>query len=176
MARLIWAVAATTLAGTAALAEADGAGERVLRSFAQCRAIADAGTRLDCFDKAAGALEQAVKAKDVRIVDRNDATKVRRSLFGFALPRVNLFGGGDGAADAREPEFTEINTTIAAARAVGHDRVEIRLADETGAVWQTTDPLPFTPKAGTKIRIRKGTLGSYFMNIGGRSVRGMRLR
>jgi hypothetical protein len=165
---------ALTLAGAAPAAEPDAAGERVLQSFAQCRTIADQAQRLACFDKAAGALEQAVRAKDVRIVDRGDVNKVRRSLFGFTLPRLNLFGNDE--EDGKEQIFTEINSTIAAVRPVANNRVEIRLADETGAVWQTTDPMNFPPKPGAKIRIRRGTLGNFFMMIDGKSVRGMRLR
>ena len=165
-------VLATAAAGHAA--EPEGTGERVLQRFAQCRSITDPAARLDCFDKAAGALEQAVKAKEVRIVDRGDVRKARRSLFGFTLPSLKLFGGDD--ADKDEPEFTEINATVASARAVENGRAEIVLADDTKAVWRTTDPLAFPPRAGAKIRIRKGALGNYFMNIDGKSVRGMRLR
>lgn len=177
MARMISLTAgaiALTLTGTALAAEPDAAGERVVRSFAQCRTIADPTQRLDCFDRAATALERAVTAKDVRIVDRGDVNKVRRSLFGFTLPRLNLFGDDDGGG--KEQVFTEINSTIAAVRPVANSRVEIRLADETGAVWQTTDPMNFPPKPGAKIRIRRGTLGNFFMLIDGVSIRGMRLR
>jgi hypothetical protein len=162
------------VAGGAAAAEPDAAGERVLQSFAQCRAVTDAQQRLACFDKAATALEQAVKAKDVRIVDRSDVRRARRSLFGFTLPRIDLFGPEDGR-DQQE-DFAEVNTTVAGVRAVANNRLEIRLADESGAVWQTTDPMNFPPKAGAKIRIRRGTLGNYFLNIDGKSVRGMRVR
>ena len=177
MARMI-AIAAGTIAlalsGSAHAAEPDGAGSRVLQTFAQCRAITDPAQRLDCFDKAAGALEQAVKANDVRIVDRGDIRKARRSLFGFTLPRIDLFGGGDD--DAKEPAFTEINTTVASANQVANGRVEIRLADDTEAVWQTTEAVTFPPKRGAKIRIRKGAIGNYFLTFDGKSIRGMRLR
>lgn len=153
-------------------------GERVLQSFASCRAIAAPEARLDCFDKAATALETAVKAKDVTIVDRQEVRKARRSLFGFTLPRIALFGGGDDdKSDQKEVEaFTELNTTVTSARGVANGRVEFRIA-EGDALWVTTDPMPFVPAAGAKIRIRKGALGNYFISIAGeRSVRGMRLR
>lgn len=159
--------------GGAAMAQT-GSGDRVLRSFAECRAIAAAEARLACFDKAAASLEAAVKAKDVTIVDRQDVRKARRSLFGFTLPKIDLFGGG--RQDEKEEAFTEINTTVASARPGGGGRVEIRLADEGDAVWQVIDPMPFPPKAGAKIRIRQGALGNYFLSVEGRSYRGMRLR
>ncbi|WBH15398.1 hypothetical protein [Sphingomonas radiodurans] len=177
MARSIWVMSGVAMLamGTGAqAAEPDGAGERVLASFAQCRSITDAAQRLDCFDKAASALEQAVKANDVRIVDRGDVRKARRSLFGFTLPKLDLFGRDDD--DEKEAPFTEINTTVASAREVANGRVEIRLADDTEAVWQTTEAVMFPPKPGATIRIRKGAIGSYFITFGGKSVRGMRVR
>lgn len=176
MARSMWVMSGAAMlavASGAPAAEPDDAGERVLASFAQCRSISDAVQRLDCFDKAAGALEAAVKANDVRIVDRGDVRKARRSLFGFTLPKIDLFGRED---DEKEVPFTEINTTVASARDVANGRVEIRLADDTEAVWQTTEAVTFPPNPGAPIRIRKGAIGSYFITFGGKSVRGMRVR
>ncbi len=170
-------VAMGLLCCTAGARAQTGSSERVLRSFTDCRAIAAPDARLACFDKAAGALEAAVKAKDVTIVDRQDVRKARRSLFGFTLPKIDLFGGsGPTRPDEKEDAFTELNTTVASARPAANGRVEIRLADESNAVWQTTDPMNFPPKPGDKIRIRQGTLGNYFLAVGGRSYRGMRLR
>lgn len=178
-------IVAVALVGAAVAAQAaprksavSASGERVVKSFTACRAIAAADERLACFDKAAAALESAVESKTVTILDRTDVQKTRRSLFGFTLPRFGIFGDDDeDEADEKERRaFTEINTTVASARQSGYGRYDIRLADETGAVWQTTEPLPDTPKAGSKIRIRKGTIGSYFINVDGRTVRGIRIR
>ena len=159
--------------GILAAGEPDRAGERVLQSFAQCRAVTDPAQRLACFDKAAGALEEAVKNKEVRILDQEDVRRTKRSLFGFTLPRVGLFGDGE---EEEKEEFSEINTTVTSARQVGNGRVEIRLASDPDAVWQTTEAMTFPPKPGAKIRIRKGAIGSYFITVDGRSVRGMRVR
>ncbi|MDF2604938.1 MAG: hypothetical protein K0R56_2300 [Sphingomonas sp.] len=167
------AVALAMTAVPAVAAEKDGAGDRVLQSFAQCRAVADAAQRLACFDSAASALEQAVKTKEVRIIDKEDVRRTRRSLFGFTLPRVGLFGDGD--KDERE-EFTEINTTVASARQLDNGRVELRLTGEEDAVWQTTEAVAWPPKPGDKIRIRKGAIGSYFVTFSGKTFRGMRVR
>lgn len=172
--RLAVGATAVAMAGAAVNAGADGAGDRVLQSFAQCRAITEPEARLACFDKAAGALEQAVRAKEVRILDKDDVRRTKRSLFGFTLPRVGLFG--DGNEDSEKEEFTEINTTVASARQLDNGRVELRLVGEDDAVWQTTETLAWPPKPGAKIRIRKGAIGSYFINVGGKSVRGMRVR
>lgn len=150
--------------------------DTVLQSFSACRAIPVAETRLDCFDKAASALESAVRAKDITIVNRQEVRKARRSLFGFAIPRLGLFGGDrdDDATDG--PEFTELNTTIVSVGSLANGRLQLRLA-EGEAVWATTDPVPFPPRPGAKVRIRRGALGNYFIAIDGqRSVRGMRIR
>jgi hypothetical protein len=162
----------------AAQAHAEPASDRVLQSFERCRTIAAAQDRADCFDAAARGLETAIKSKDVTIVDRQEVRTARRSLFGFTLPRIGLFDGGDrdGKDEGARDEIKEIESTIASARVVANGRVELRLADGD-AVWATTDPMPFPPKPGDKVRIRKGALGNYFIAIAGqRSVRGMRVR
>lgn len=148
----------------------------VVQSLVRCRAISTPEARLACFDAAANSIEAAVEAKDVTIVDRQDIRKARRSLFGFSVPHLPLFGGGDRDGGPKTDEFTELNTTIASVRAVGNGRIELRLA-ESDAVWMTTDPMPFPPKTGAKIRIRQGAMGNYFLAISGeRSVRGVRVR
>lgn len=148
----------------------------VVASLARCRAIPAPDARLACFDAAAAAIETAVKAKDVTIVDRQDIRTARRSLFGFSVPHIPLFGGGDRDAGPKTDDFAELNTTIASARAVDNGRIELRLADGD-AVWRTTDPMPFPPRAGAKVRIRQGAMGNYFIAISGeRSVRGVRVR
>jgi hypothetical protein len=160
-----------------------GPGTAVLEPFARCRALPGAEARASCFDAAARALEAAVAAKDITIVSRQDVRNTRRSLFGFTLPRVGLFSGddddrdGSGPQGARPPEdFKEIETTITSARTIANGRVELRIA-EGEALWVTTDPMPFPPKPGRKVRIRKGAIGNYFIAVEGeRSVRGMRLR
>lgn len=166
-------LALAAAAGPAVAEERDTAGERVIGTFAACRSEGDAAARLACFDKAAATLEAAITAREVRIVDKKDVRTARRSLFGFALPRINLFGGDD---EEKEPDFVEINSTVAYARPAANNRAVIGLADESKAVWQTTDPMPFPPKAGAKIRIRKGALGNYFLNVDGKNVRGQRIR
>ena len=168
-------VAAALAAGAASAAEPRSS-DRVLRDFDNCRAISDAPARLACFEKTFDAFETAVKSKEVTIVDKADVRQAKRSLFGFTLPHIDMFAGGRESDADRADDFTEINTTVASARAAERGRVEIRLADESGAVWQTTDPMNFPPKPGDKIRIRQGALGNYFLFMGGRSYRGMRLR
>jgi hypothetical protein len=155
-----------------------GPGTAALEPFARCRAIPAAEARASCFDAAARSLEAAVAAKEITIVTRQDVRDTRRSLFGFTLPRVGLFTGDDDRDGGGRPteDFQQIDTTIISARTVANGRVELRIA-EGEAVWVTTDPMPFPPKPGRKVRIRKGAMSNYFIAVEGeRSVRGMRLR
>jgi hypothetical protein len=157
----------------AATAAGQNSSERVLHDFGACRTTTDAAARLSCFEKTFDAFEQAVKSKEVTIVDKAEIRQAKRSLFGLTLPHVDMFSGGrsDPADD-----FTEINTTVASAREVERGHIEIQLADESNAVWRTADPMAFPPRAGDKIRIRQGALGNYFLFMGGRTYRGARLR
>ncbi|MDO6413300.1 hypothetical protein Q4F19_02795 [Sphingomonas sp. BIUV-7] len=159
----------------AAVAAGPNSSDRVLRDFANCRTTGDAAARLACFEKTFDSFEQAVKSREVTIVDKADVREAKRSLFGFTLPKLDLFGGGGGREDPAE-EFAEINTTVASARTGEGGHIEIRLADNPDALWRTTDPMAFPPRAGDKIRIRQGALGNYFLSVGGRSYRGIRVR
>jgi hypothetical protein len=147
-------------------------GTDLVNSIAACRGIGDAARRLACYDDAATRLTQAVGRNDVVVLNREDIRQTRRSLFGFHLPRLAIFGGG-----AREVEEApdEITATIEAASSLGYDKWRIRL--EGGAVWQTTEASASIrpPRAGDSVTIRRGTMGSYIMRIGGqRGLRAMR--
>ena len=173
-----WAAVGLIVTAGAAGAQNTGsaggaASDRVLRAFEACRQITASDERLACFDKTTAELARAVAAKEVRIVDSADIGRARRSLFGFALPNIALL---DGGARGDAPGFVEINSTVRSAASAENGRARIVLAEEGDPVWQTTDPMTFPPRAGAKVRIRKGALGNYFLNVDGRTVRGMRVR
>jgi hypothetical protein len=168
------ALAALMAAPAAGQVPSGDASRRTVESFTACRSIGDDTRRLACFDKAASDLEAAVARKDVTIVDRQDIRRARRSLFGFTLPSFGFLGGGKEDPEDDAPEFKEINTTIKASRQSGIGRYEVTLDD--GAVWETTEPLSFPPRAGAKVRIRQATLGAYFLRVDSRSVRARRVR
>jgi hypothetical protein len=162
---------------SSSVAAEQASSDRVLMTLTGCREVATPSARLECFEKSTNALESAVRAKDVTILDRQDIRNARRSLFGFTLPRFGLFGRGDREHEPSENnDFEELTTTVSSVRLAANGRVELRLADGD-AVWATTDPMPFPPKPGAKVRIRKGAIGNYFIAVEGlRTVRGMRLR
>ena len=136
-----------------------------------CRAMTDNAARLACYDRAVGQLQQAVATREVVIVSSTDVRKARRSLFGFALPKLPFFGEKDETAEVKE-----IRTKIASVRSLGYGKWEIRLED--GARWETTEGLREgdIPGAGDAIRITKGAFGNYFLSVsGGNSVRARRV-
>ena len=148
-------------------------GSDLVNALTACRAMGDAARRLACYDEAATRLTQAVGRNDVVVLDREDIRRTRRSLFGFHLPRLPLFGGGAREVD-ESPE--EITATVASAHNIGYDKYQIRLED--GAIWQTTEASPYVrgPHSGSIVVIHRGPFGSYMMRIDGqRALRAMRM-
>jgi hypothetical protein len=141
----------------------------------QCQAIADPGQRLACYDTAAGALITSTESGEIRLVDQEEARQVRRSLFGFSLPRIGLFGGGKERIE--EEEVKVLETTVTRVRRLQHGKYLFTIA-EGDAQWQTTDaPMMMrTPKAGQKVTLERAALGSYWVKFEGqRPVKGKRV-
>ncbi len=137
-----------------------------------CRQIAEPTERLACFDRAAGTFADAREKREIVVLDRADVRRAKRSLFGFSLPRIRLFGG----SEADEPEVREIESTLTSARSAGGNRWDLGLADESR--WQTTDARStFFPRVGEPVKIEAGILGSYSAKIGNsRSVKVKRIQ
>ena len=64
-----------------------------------CRDVADAKTRLACYDSQVSAMASASDNDEVVVLDKEELNKTRRSLFGFAFPRLPFLGGGDDGDD-----------------------------------------------------------------------------
>ncbi|CAA9549834.1 MAG: hypothetical protein AVDCRST_MAG23-2891 [uncultured Sphingosinicella sp.] len=156
----------------AALAQQPGS-KALVDAVTACRTESDSQARLRCFDTASAALQQASAAGSLIVVDKNEVRRTRRSLFGFALPKLPFFNGDDSAEEAPE----ELEAKIASARSLGNDKWQFVL--DSGAVWQTSQASPYfgTPKAGQTVKLKKGAMGSYFASReGSRSVRAIRVR
>lgn len=157
--------AATTLSGQATLPQ-----ERpeTLASLMACRSVADSTARLACFDAAAGALDTAERQGDVVVIDRAGVAETRRQLFGFEMPSLpRLFGPDGGGGD-----IDSIESTLQSASLVGEGRWVFRLAD--GSVWRQIDSerVRFDNRPGEPARVRKASLGSFMLTVGGsRAVR-----
>jgi hypothetical protein len=143
-----------------------GAGANPADALAACRSIADSAARLACFDKTAEAFVRARENKEVVVLERAEIQKTRRSLFGFSLPKIKLFGGGDDG----EEELKEITGKVASVGVAERDRWLVRLEDESR--WQTIEPAVFPPRTGDNARIKRAAMGSFMATFnGGRSVR-----
>ena len=141
---------------------------RVVDEIAACRQIADNAQRLACFDRTAGALVAARDRRDIVVVDRQEVRRTRRSLFCFTLPRIRLFGGGDGDRDEPKAEqIREITSTVTRVARVDYENVRVTLADNSQ--WETTQGTRGTPpRQGESVRITRAALGSYLASFNNR--------
>lgn len=152
------------------------------RSDSLVSAIASCATmpvdqRLACYERSTADLLGALDRREIRIVDREALQSAKRSLFGFSLPHLNLFGTGQD--DPRAPTDTdvrEITSKVTAVRQVSYGLWGITLAE--GGEWQTLADSPaFDPSKGDTITIKAGMLGRYTARIGsGRAVDVKRVR
>lgn len=148
-------------AGTAQAQEARRAD--ALERLAGCRAVADAGQRLACYDAAAAALDAAERAGEVVVLDRAQVEETRRGLFGFAVPSLDVFNRGGSPVQA--PEIDNVAYVVAQARQA--DRNVWVFTMEDGSVWRQIDGRMWgRPRAGETAVVRRAALGSYMMNVG----------
>jgi len=180
-------VALIALGGIAAAPAAAAEPQRLppqLEAALACRAETDDARRLACYDRAVGGLAEATAKGDVKVLDREEVRRTKRSLFGFSLPKLPFFGNdGDGDkagkasgkdGDATADSDEQIEATAAAVSSEGYGRWTITLDD--GAVWRVTEKPRRDPKPGSKITIRRATMGGYFLKIdGGTAVRALRV-
>ena len=160
------AAGAATL-GSAALAQQPSGDAKVVQEIDSCRRIADSAQRLACFDRTAAALINATRTREVVVLDEQEVRRTERSLFGFSLPKINLFGGGrDGkAADAR-PKVDRIESRITSMAQSSYGRWVFALAD--GSRWETIEmSTTLRPRVGDPIVIRRAALGSFRASIKG---------
>jgi hypothetical protein len=148
---------------------------QLISAIQNCQAIKDSTARLACYDQAASALVTATTRGDVAIVDRNQVKQVRRSLFGFSLPRFPFFSGSKNPDADEEPK--ELNSTLASFQPIGNGFIRFVLA-EPQSTWESTEASDiFEPKIGSKVLITHGAIGSYWAEIGNeRAVKVRRVR
>ncbi len=157
-------LAGSALGTTAAAAQEDNSPRQLppaaFQKAIQCRTITAPDERLACYDREVAALELAEKSNEIRVVDREQVQKTRRSLFGLVLPDFNIFGGGDKGSDPVD----EINSSI---RSVVQDpRGRYTLTLEDGARWQQLDTRKLNePRVGQPVRIRRAAMGSFLANV-----------
>ena len=124
-----------------------------------CRAVASAEERLACFDREAAATAQAIANKDLAFIDRERARDASRSLFGFSIPNFGgIFGGYDD-------QVKQIESTVTKSGRNAFGGWIFYLADKS--VWSQQDdwPLGLPPRAGDKVVVKRGILGSFTLRL-----------
>jgi len=132
-----------------------------MQRLLNCRSIQDSAQRLACFDRETAAVDQAINKREMVLIDKQRVTQTKRALFGFSIPDFGgLFGGGDD-------EVKEISSTVVSASQNGYMGWTIKLAD--GSTWAQTDDaqLGLDPRKGDKVVVHRGTLGAFFLRVGG---------
>jgi hypothetical protein len=155
--------------------KAEGGLPATLEGLAACKAIPEDAARLACFDRESGELIAAAGTGEVRMVNREEVKKVRRSLFGFSLPKIGLFGRDE---TEKPEEIEELTSTVVSAQPVGYGKFRIRIEDGD-AIWETTESSPtfLQPKRGDKVHIKSGALTSYWLTVNDkRRVRAKRVQ
>ena len=163
---------AALAAATPALAkDKTAAPPPVYQAVVDCRGIAEPTQRLACFDRTVGEMAKAGEQKDLVVLDRETMRETRKGLFGFTLPKLKLFGGGD---EDEKDAVREIESTVSGIRSAKDGFPIFTIAD--GARWKQTDGRNVFPKVGQTIKIKAASLGSYMASINGRAgVKVMRL-
>lgn len=165
-AAIVAALAAVTSIPVAAQEKAASAESGAASPVFACRIIVDDQARLACYDREVGALQAAEANNDVVIVDKEVVTKARRDLFGFTLPKIDLFRKRN--RDEEPEEIRQIEDSLATYRIDPTGQALFTLGN--GARWIQIDNTPVLgePKAGDKVVIETAALGSFKASIGGR--------
>ncbi|KQN25820.1 hypothetical protein ASE86_06350 [Sphingomonas sp. Leaf33] len=157
----ILTIAALVAMPSAGIAQDRKVDPSLVDGVAACLDIRDDTQRLACSDAAARKLVDAVRRKDVVLVDREEVKSTRRSLFGFQLPRIGLFGRG--GPDKPEDEITQLEAKVTRVVDLGYGKYGLTV--DGGARWNTTEAWSGgnPPSVGTMLTIKRGALGSYMV-------------
>jgi len=146
-----------------------------INSIQLCRKIASDADRVACYDRAADALSEAQRRKDIVVMDRTQVQKAKRSLFGFSLPSIRLFDDNDGGGKGGDGALRQVTGTVQSATSLSGGLLRFTLDDD--GVWESTEQATVPPRRGDVVTIKGGSLGSYIATAPGRrSVRVRRVR
>lgn len=129
-----------------------------------CKSVLDDNERLACYDRAVNEFIRSADAREVVVINREQATKTRQGLFGFSVPPIT-FLSSDDEPGARERD-NRLVTTVTSAKRLGRSFWQFTVED--GAVWQTVEDIrtAIDPKPGATVVIERGTLGAYHVKVG----------
>ena len=164
--RITLFVGAVAIANPASAQSDDGeisGSSPIIDKLFDCRGIEDPEARLACFDQEVDRVYQARESKELVIADREQMKETRKGLFGFTLPKIGIFGGGD---DDDEDKISELETKITRFGRMSNGRAIFTV--EGGARWMQTDNTPVlgSPDAGDSVTIETAAMGSYKAKIG----------
>ena len=159
---VIAGAAVLALSGAAAARKVETGTPAQVQRLLACRAIADGAQRLACFDRETAVLGNAVATRDLVVIDRARAAEAKRSLFGFSVPNFGGLLGGD------KDDIKQIDGVLASA-SYNRDGGHVFLLKD-GSRWSQTDDrmIALTPRAGDKVVVKRGALGSYTLSVSGR--------
>lgn len=135
----------------------------------RCQELTDAKKRLACLDNETTALISAQKVGKIIVENAAKFDLTGKPSFGR---RTEVFNKRP-KVDTHE-EITSLETTIQQVRLVGRGLWEFDLAD--GGTWTQIQPAITVkdPKVGMPVQLRKGSLGSYLVNVDGQRAIKMR--
>lgn len=162
------AVVAISLLGTSASWAAKSAQPRpeIFTKLLDCRNVTDNAARLACYDAQVGAMEAASQRDEVVVLDKAELKKTRRSLFGFAFPKLPFLRDNDEDGDKADAEAARIEAKITSARSLGYGKWSFQLDDDSQ--WETTEAIANrNPKSGMPIVIKRAAMGSFLGAVNG---------
>ena len=188
--KAILGAAVLALAAGAAGGAAAADDPPAIKALSECGAIGDVAQKAACYDTAMAGLTKALKSGEIVVVQRKEAQAAQRGAFGFNMPSLAIFdklgGGGkdddrdkdarkaakalkaeDGAVRDENGALQSITAEVKRASRDPLDKWVFELAD--GAVWRQTDTevLAPSPRAGSKVEIKRAAMGSYLMKVDG---------
>jgi hypothetical protein len=133
----------------------------VFQAVLNCRTITDNAARLACYDTAAGKLVEADTHGEIVVIDRAQATAAHREAFGLPVPSLSFI------TRALKPEdVNRVDGVVDSFRVDLNGRYTFVL--QGGAIWrQISGDLYRSPKHGSTVQIRHGSLDSFLMNVDG---------
>ncbi|AZU04644.1 hypothetical protein X907_2123 [Glycocaulis alkaliphilus] len=182
---LAFAASALALAGTSASAQ-QLQGSPLMDDLLACRALASDSERLSCLDRAASALDSAIGAGELTVVERQRAQAAERDSFGSAVAGTGRFFTSlfSREADAAGPQVQTYEDGAQLIRGADGDIESLRgvpvrsvRADplgklvvtlENGQVWRQIDQRRIdVPRDmnGVTADITRGAIGSFFMQL-----------
>ncbi|VXD01146.1 hypothetical protein [Sphingomonas sp. 8AM] len=156
------AILVSCLSGVASADPASPDRSGVADAVLRCRTIAGDAARLKCFDAAAGALNGAIAARQVVVVDRARVEAERRARFGERRRAADL----PTLQDADGNRLDTLTGKLAQAARTGDGNWSFTLAD--GSRWLQTDGQAFAvaPRSGETVVVKRAALGSYKLTVG----------